>query len=558
MGRIRTCLNLLVISSGALFSQPATPAPKFLMADVHPAAPSPNAFLRVGLYKGGRYEIHNATILDLVRTAYGVDPDKVLPGESLSARDLLKDRFDVFAAVPPDLTPDALKLMLQALLAERFSLVAHHDTKPVPAYVITAGPKPLLQTADGSGDTGCKIQSNTTEDPQPGAGSNIVRANFNGTPVQLNLNEPFPFACRNITMAAFAQSLRAMLGAQAYIANTPVVDQTNLAGKWNFEIKWTYRNPQASPPPNVTTIFDGFEKLGLKMELLKSPFPVIVVDSVSPTPTPNLPGVTEKMAPPPPRFEVADFRPSVPFPNTGQPPGAGRGGLMFQAMNRVGMQGETLSSLIAAAWNLASPESIIGLPKALDGARFDIDGLLPTPETMPGFGPPGGQGIDMDGARLMLRTLLQERFKLEAHLESRPVPSGEFTVSRPGVLKAANPAGRPGCLEGPGDDGKDPRKTNPAATRLLTCRNMTVAEFALQLKNRAGGYLGQSPAPYDATGLPGKYDFTINFSLVGLTAAGAITLEEALDQQLGLKLGTGNHPGTALVIDHCEEKPLPE
>jgi len=556
MGQTRTCLSLLVISFGSLFGQSATPAPKFLMADVHAAAPSPNAFLRAALYKGGRYEIHNASLLDLVRTAYGVDPDKVLPGESLSAKGLLKDRFEIFAAVPSDVTPDALRLMLQALLAERFSLVAHHDTKPVPTYVITAGPKPLLQPADGVGDTGCKIQSNTTEDPKPGGGSNIVRANFNGTMVKLNLNEPFPFACRNMTMAAFAEGLHAMLGATAYIANVPVVDQTGLKGKWNFDIEWTYRNPQMSPPPNVVTIFDGFGKLGLKLELQKSPFPVIVVDSVSPTPTPNLPGVTEKLEPPPPQFEVADLRPSLPFPNSGEVPGAGRGGLMFQAINRVTMQSQTLKSLMAAAWNLASPESVMGLPKALDTARFDVDALLPTPELTPGFGPAGPQGIDIDGARLMLRTLLKERFKLEAHTESRPVPTDEFTVSTPGLLKTANPAGKPGCLEGPGDDGKDPRKTNPAAGRLLTCRNMTVAEFAVQLKNRAGGYLGQSPAPFDATGLQGKYDFTVNFSGAGVTAPGAITLEDALNQQLGLKLGMGNHPGTALVVDHCEEKPL--
>jgi len=121
-------------------------------------------------------------------------------------------------------------------------------------------------------------------------------------------------------------------------------------------------------------------------------------------------------------------------------------------------------------------------------------------------------------------------------------------------VKKANPGGHSGCIEGPGADGKDPRTTNPVAGRLVTCLNMTVAEFASELKNRASGYLGQSPVPVDSTHLDGKYDFTLNFSGAGVSAPGAITLDQALDQQLGLKLGMGNHPGTALVIDHCEEE----
>jgi len=99
--------------------------------------------MRPGFYKGGRYEAHTATVFDLVRTAYGVDPDKVLNASPWMTKDL----FEVTALAPPDTTPDSLKLMLQALLAERFSLVAHRDTKPITAYVITAGSQTAAETS---------------------------------------------------------------------------------------------------------------------------------------------------------------------------------------------------------------------------------------------------------------------------------------------------------------------------------------------------------------------------------------------------------------------------
>ena len=54
-------------------------------------------------------------------------------------------------------------------------------------------------------------------------------------------------------------------------------------------------------------------------------------------------------------------------------------------------------------------------------------------------------------------------------------------------------------------------------SRLVTCQNMTMAEFAEKLKNIASGYI-HSPV-VDATGLEGGYDFTLSFSAVGLTRA---------------------------------------
>jgi len=49
------------------------------------------------------------------------------------------DRFDLLAKLPADSTPETQKLMLQALLRERFKLVFHKDTKPLPTYALTVG-----------------------------------------------------------------------------------------------------------------------------------------------------------------------------------------------------------------------------------------------------------------------------------------------------------------------------------------------------------------------------------------------------------------------------------
>ena len=59
------------------------------------------------------------------------------------------DRFDVIAKVPADSTVQTQKRMLQALLEERFKLVAHQDTRPLPAYALTLGKKLQLKKADG-------------------------------------------------------------------------------------------------------------------------------------------------------------------------------------------------------------------------------------------------------------------------------------------------------------------------------------------------------------------------------------------------------------------------
>src|SRR5437764_7834940 len=97
------------------------------------------------IVRAGRYEVRNASMVDLIRTAYGFEADKILEGPSW----LEFNRFDVIAKVPNGTAPaETLKLMLQSLLAERFKLVVHKDTRPVDGFVLSLGKgKPKLKEA---------------------------------------------------------------------------------------------------------------------------------------------------------------------------------------------------------------------------------------------------------------------------------------------------------------------------------------------------------------------------------------------------------------------------
>lgn len=117
------------------------------------------------------------------------------------------------------------------------------------------------------------------------------------------------YSCRNMTMTAFAEGLRTMRGV---LVSTPVLDQTGLKGMWSFDVKWSLPlfGPMASSGDRISVV-DALEKqLGLKLEEVGVPKPVLVVDSVDRKPSDNPPGVTDAFpaVSPPTEFEVADVK----------------------------------------------------------------------------------------------------------------------------------------------------------------------------------------------------------------------------------------------------------
>lgn len=253
-------------------------------------------------------------MLDLIGTAWGIDAEKIVGGPNW----LGFDRFDVSAKAPPSTPAATVNMMLQSLLADRFKLVLHKDTRPFPAFALIMGKgKPNLKKADGSDRPGCQSQ------PQPGSAIDSV------------------FSCRNMTMAAFAVALRRMAG--DYLPE-PLVDLTGLDGSWDFDIRWIPRSRILQAGADRVTIFDAIDRqLGLKLQLKQVPAPVLVVNRVSEEPTANPPGVANALPPRSLEFEVATIKLSQPDE---------RFGFRRYPGGRIELHAFPMKMLISTAWDV--------------------------------------------------------------------------------------------------------------------------------------------------------------------------------------------------------------
>jgi uncharacterized protein (TIGR03435 family) len=113
----------------------------------------------------------------------------------------------------------------------------------------------------------------------------------------------------------------------------------------------------------------------------------------------------------------------------------------------------------------------------------------------------------------MIRALIVERFKMDAHMENRPVNAYTLMATKP-KLKKADPTTRTKWQEGALPDSKSGKNANPSLGRLVTCQNVTMAQFAELLPGIAPGYLHTEVL--DGTGLEGGWDFTFSFSPMGV------------------------------------------
>lgn len=536
MKRTLAGLSLAFLLASTAFAQ--SPGPTFDAADVHVHARVSNAVPNMtgGVVRAGRYDLRAATMVDLIRVAYGVEPDYIVGGPNW----LERDRFDVVAKTPQSTSQENVKLMLQALLADRFKLVINKDTRPIAGYALVLGKAKHKMTESKGGAFGCQ----GVPPPTPAPGS---------TPMQT-------ISCHGVTTEVIATALLRGIAGQYF--NGPVVDLTELKGAWDFDIKFTPRVLLARAGSDGVSIFDAVDQqLGLKVEPRNVPAPVFVVASVNQTPTANVPNLASVLPPAPaPEFDVADIKfspPDTPTMTRLQPGG------------RIDGQGITMKQLISLAWDINDDELVSGLPKWADETKYSITAKAST--AVQGTG--AATQADIDDIRLMVRGLLKERFKLATHFEDRPVTAYTLVVDKPRMQKA-DPANRTGWKEGPAPGAKDLREGNPMLARLVTARNMTMAQFTEDLPRMAGGYL-RIPV-LDATGLTDAYDFTLNFSPIGLlngqlggrggdAAAGAggaasdptggLSVFDAIDKQLGLKMEKTKRPMPVLVIDHIEEKP---
>ena len=270
-------VGLAALLSGAAFGQAGIPAseisaPAFEAADVHVSPKVRVPSMAAGGLRGTRYLVRQATMVDLISLAYDVDSDKILGGPNW----LDIHRFDVSARAPGGSTPEQARLMLQRLLAQRFSLKVHKDSKELPGFVLSSGSgkTKMKPAADPAAPPNCQGQPQT---PSPDT-----------VPQQV-------VDCRSLTLDDLTRIVVNMAN-----TNGKALDKTGLEGKWDFTIKWTPPGLLARAGADGVSIFDAVDKqLGLKLETGKIPQPVIVVDSVNEAPTPN-PADIGKFMPPPP------------------------------------------------------------------------------------------------------------------------------------------------------------------------------------------------------------------------------------------------------------------
>jgi uncharacterized protein (TIGR03435 family) len=203
----------------------------------------------------------NLALRDLIQFAYGVPDSQIVGGPAW----LDSIMFDIDAksdslvdaelhAMPTEQARYEKQLMVQALLADRFKLKVHQETRQFPVYT-------LVVTKDGPRFKPSKANGTTIDTGQ-------TRLHIAGS---------------DDTMSILARELAQILG-------RVVVNQTGLTGRYDVSLRWTPDDAAAAAPttpdipPDIFTAIQ--EQIGLKLESAKGPVPVLVIDSVE-RPSPN-------------------------------------------------------------------------------------------------------------------------------------------------------------------------------------------------------------------------------------------------------------------------------
>lgn len=192
----------------------------------------------------------------------------------------------------------------------------------------------------------------------------------------------------------------------------------------------------------------------------------------------------------------------------------------------------SVSMLIQYAYDIEVPEQISGLPGWASESPFDIETKMDE-ETLAEFRnlSPDRQ---QEQRRLMLQTVLADRFKLKLHREIKEQPVLELIIAKGGCkFKESTPGQARRMLTGGGQ---------------IILQGMPVADLANSLTNETGRII------VDRTGLTGNYNLTLKWTPSKWSTAddSAPSVYTALDEQLGLKLVPAKDPIDLVVIDSIE------
>jgi uncharacterized protein (TIGR03435 family) len=190
----------------------------------------------------------NMPLAVLIRSAYHLQPDQLVVGSSW----ISSDRWDIIAKSEKPATREQQDKMLQPILADRFKLKVHWQTRTLPQYELVVG------------RGGPKLHKVQEGDPDARPASTRIGKGL--------------IDAHGIASAEFAGWLRSELG-------RPVVDRTGLTGKYDFKLQWEADESQPNsggdaPPPDATgpSIFAAIRQLGLKLNAIKGQVEVLVID----------------------------------------------------------------------------------------------------------------------------------------------------------------------------------------------------------------------------------------------------------------------------------------
>jgi uncharacterized protein (TIGR03435 family) len=232
------------------------PAPTFEVASVKPSHPPDNERFRSSMKMDpGRITCTNTTLKRFIIAAYDMKDYQVIGPSWIDS-----ERYDIVATMPRDSTSDEVLRMLQGLIAERFHLAFHNESRELPVYALATG------------KAGHKLK-----EVEFGRGSSNI--------------SPGKLEAHSIGMANLTDMLSRMV-------ERPVIDATGLKGFFDFNLEWTPDDAgAASRPAESGTPVDSAvgpnlivalqQQLGLKLEPRKAPLDVMVIDRVEKIPTEN-------------------------------------------------------------------------------------------------------------------------------------------------------------------------------------------------------------------------------------------------------------------------------
>jgi uncharacterized protein (TIGR03435 family) len=235
--------------AAAVWAQPA-----FDVASVKPGGPvRPDGLLNINLGSAhhGTVTLTNTTLSECIQYAYGLTNEVQITGPDwIRSREY---RFSIVAKALPETPVEQLRLMTQALLAERFRLEIHREARKIPHLELTIA------------KSGPKLAESKPETPNGRVYYGAGRLAYSHT-----------------AMDQFVLLLSRQL-------KQAVFDKTGLGGVYDFELDWTPDNaepdPDATPKPDIFSAIQ--QQLGLKLESAKAPLEVLVVDRAEKTPVAN-------------------------------------------------------------------------------------------------------------------------------------------------------------------------------------------------------------------------------------------------------------------------------